>query len=194
LPSTINTGPNRIQPGSPYSEQALVDLQKRLQQTHYFRSVFVTTPTDPASPERVPIRVNVVENTARNVRLGAGYNTDTGAGIEVRYEDNLTFRPGWRSRTLLKLDQREQFAGAELYLVPILGGLQPRVDAYVKQSDIQNENTQTGVLAARLLRPGFESEWSVSLELRHERKETGGQFVSEVTAMPINLSWTRRAG
>jgi translocation and assembly module TamA len=140
----------------------------------------------------VPIRVSVVENTARSVRLGAGYNTDTGAGVEARYEDNVTFRPGWRSRSVLRLDQREQLAGSELYLLPIFGGLQPRLDAQIKQTDIQNEVTSTGLIAARLARPGFSSEWSIALELRHERKETGGLLISEVTSTPVNFSWTRR--
>jgi translocation and assembly module TamA len=48
------------------------------------------------------------------------------------------------------------------------------------------------VFGARLLRPGLESEWSLSLELRNERRETAGQFAGEVTSMPANLSWTGR--
>lgn len=192
LPPAIVTGLNRIRPGSRYSEQELIDLQRRLQRTNYFRSVFVTTATDPAHPEQVPVQVSVVENTARRIGIGIGYSTDTGAGVEFRYEDNLTFRPGWRSRSALKLDQREQSVATELYLLPIFGGLQPRLDAQVKQTEIQNDRTRATALGARLLRTGFDSEWSLSLELRNERKDVAGQFAGEVTSMPLNLSWTRR--
>jgi translocation and assembly module TamA len=192
LPTSVVTRVNRIKPGSPYDAQDLADLQDRLQQTNYFRSVFVTTPTDPAHPQDVPVQVSVVENTARKIGIGIGYSTDVGAGIELRYEDNLTFRPGWRSRSTLKLDQSEQSLAAELYLVPIFQGLQPRLDAQVKQSDIQNDRTTTSLLGGRLLRYGAGSEWTLSLELRKQRKETNGVFVSAVTSMPLNLSWTRR--
>jgi translocation and assembly module TamA len=192
LPTSIITSLNRIQPGSRYSERDLIDLQNRLQRTNYFRSVFVTTPKDPASPERVPIRVSVVENTSRRIGIGIGFSTDTGAGTTFRYEDNLTFRPGWRSRSNLKLEQREQSAATELYLVPVFGELQPRLDAQVKHTSIQNDQTLSTVLGGRLLRPGFESELSLSLELRNERKETADQPATDMTSMPLNLSWTRR--
>jgi translocation and assembly module TamA len=192
LPASIVTSLNRIKPGSRYSERDLSDFQNRLQQTNYFRSVFVTAPKDPASPERVPIRVRVVENTGRRIGIGASLSTDVGIGAEFRYDDNLTFRPGWRSRSTIKADQREQSAATELYLMPILGELQPRTDLQVKQTDIQNDYTLSSILGARLLRPGFESEYTLSIELRNERHESAGQFVSESASMPLNISWTRR--
>jgi len=192
LPASIITSLNRIKPGSRYIERDLSDFQNRLQQTNYFRSVFVTTPKDPASPERVPVRVSVVENTERRIGIGASLSTDVGIGAEFRYDDNLTFRPGWRSRSTIKADQREQSIATELYLMPIFGELQPRTDIQVKQTDIQNDETTSTILGARLQRPGFESEYTLSIELRHERKEVAGEFDSDATSLPLNFSWTHR--
>jgi translocation and assembly module TamA len=192
LPPSLVLSFNRITPGSVYRERDLSDLQNALQRTNYFRSVFVTTSKDPAHPERVPIRVSVTENTARKIGIGIGYSTDTGAGGELRYEDNLTFRPGWRSRSALKLDQREQSLTTELFLIPIRGALQPKLDAQVKQTKIQNDTTVATILGTRLLRTGFDSEWALSLELRTEHKETSGVSVGDSLSLPINLSWTRR--
>lgn len=192
LPPAIITSLNRIKPGDPYHQQDLIDLQGRLQRTGYFRSVFVTTPTDPANPERIPVLVNVIENTGKRIGVGIGVSTDAGIGAELRYDDNITFRPGWRSRSTLKMDQREQSVSSALYLQPIFNELQPRLDIQLKQTDIQNDKTFGSILGGRLLSPGFQSEYSLSLELRNERKETSGLFVGETTSMPVNLSWTHR--
>jgi translocation and assembly module TamA len=193
LPERIVTAANRIEPGTDYREQALNDYQKRLQLSGYFRSAFVSIPVDlHGDTSNIPIEVNVVESLARRIGLGAGYSTDIGAGVEVRYEDNLTLVPGWRSRSSLKLYQREQSVQSELYLTPVLDGLAPRLDARLKNSEVQNDHTYSGMLGARLIRAGYESEWHVSAELYKERKALSGQAESDLISLPINFSWTRR--
>lgn len=197
LPERIVTAANRIEPGTDYREQALNDYQKRLQLSGYFRSAFVSIPPDmnelAGGSDRVPIQVNVAESLARRIGLGAGYSTDMGAGVEARYEDNLTLVPGWRSRSSLKLYQREQSIQSELYLTPVLDGLAPRLDARLKNSEVQNDHTYSGMLGARLIRAGYESEWHVSAELYKERKSLSSQAESDLVSLPLNFSWTRRA-
>lgn len=198
LPERIITAANRIEPGTDYREQALNDYQKRLQLSGYFRSAFVSIPAAAQGADwqgdasAVPIEVNVTESLARRIGLGAGYSTDMGAGLEARYEDNLTLVPGWRSRSSLKLYQREQSVQGELYLTPVLDGLLPRLDARLKNTEVQNDHTYSGMLGARLIRAGYESEWHVSAELYKERSDLSGQSESDLVSLPLNFSWTRR--
>jgi translocation and assembly module TamA len=192
LPDQIISGLNPIKPGTPYDEEALQDFQSRLQRTGYFSSVYVTAANDPEQASGVPIRVAVVENTARKMKVGAGYSTDQGAGVELRYEDSLTFRPGWRSVSSLKLEQREQSASTRVQMVPIGYGFQPIISAEVKRTDIQNDQSATGRIVGQLQRIRGKTELSLSLDLNYEWNKTPGTATSDVSSIPLNVSWTRR--
>jgi translocation and assembly module TamA len=192
LPERIITGLNPIKPGTPYDEEALRDFQSRLQRTGYFSSVYVTASNNPELASRVPIQVAVVENTARKMKVGAGFSTDQGAGVELRYEDSLTFRPGWRSVSSLKLEQREQSASTRVQMVPIAYGFQPIISAEVKRTDIQNDESATGRIVGQLQRIRGKTELSLSLDLNYEWNRVSGTDTSDVTSIPFNASWTRR--
>lgn len=192
LPEQVVTGLNSIKPGSPYREQDLEDLQNRLQRSGYFSSVFVATSRDPAAAAAVPVRVTVTENTARKVGVGAGYSTDMGFGVELRYEDNLTFRPGWRSNSSLKLEQVEQSVNTRLQMVPLARGFQPVISAEIKRSDIQNDETVTARVIGQLQNVSGSNELSLSLDFNYEWQQVAGEERDDITAVPLNLSWTRR--
>ncbi|MDP9109064.1 MAG: outer membrane protein assembly factor, partial [Pseudomonadota bacterium] len=63
---------NPIIAGQPYSQNRLNELQARLQDSGYFKSVFATIEVDPAHPHNVPVRVDVSENERRRLALGGG--------------------------------------------------------------------------------------------------------------------------
>ena len=192
LPEQVVTGLNRIKPGMPYREQDLEDLQNRLQRSGYFNSVFVSIAADPENADAVPVRVSVTENLERTLGFGVGYSTDLGFGVELRYEDNLTFRPGWRSNTSLKLEQKEQSARTRLQLVPLARGFQPVVSAEVRRRDIQNDETVTTRIIGQLLNVRGNDEFSLSLDFNYEWQRVEGESRDDITAVPLNLSWTRR--
>jgi translocation and assembly module TamA len=192
LPEQVVTGLNRIKPGMPYREQDLEDLQNRLQRSGYFNSVFVSIAADPENADAVPVRVSVTENLERTLGFGVGYSTDLGFGVELRYEDNLTFRPGWRSNTSLKIEQKEQSARTRLQLVPLARGFQPVVSAEVKRSDIQNDETLTTRVIGQLVNVSGTRELSLSLDFNYEWQRVEGESRDDITAVPLNLSWTRR--
>lgn len=192
LPEQVVTGLNRIKPGMPYREQDLEDLQNRLRRSGYFNTVFVSIATDAENPDAVPVRVSVTENLERTLGFGVGYSTDVGFGVELRYEDNLTFRPGWRSNSSLRLDQKEQSARTRLQLVPLARGFQPVVSAEVRRRDIQNEETVTTRVIGQVLNVSGTRELSLSLDFNYEWRRVEGESRDDITAVPVNLSWTRR--
>ncbi|UUZ56412.1 hypothetical protein LP419_15135 [Massilia sp. H-1] len=99
-PATIITNLNQIKPGEQYSEAALQAFQARLQDTGYFSGVEVSTDPGealdeeiealeegatarpkppPENPVTLPVLVRVTENKQRNVALGLGFSSNTGA-------------------------------------------------------------------------------------------------------------------
>ena len=90
----VNLNPTR--PGDPYSEEALLKYQRRLQATGRFASALVLAPADPSSPDNVPIDVTVVESQSRRVGFGVGYSTDSGARVQANYTDYDFLNKSWK--------------------------------------------------------------------------------------------------
>ena len=65
-----------FRPGEPFREKALERTRAQLQATHLFHTVLVEE--EPGTSDVVDVRVDVREAPPRDVRLGIGYDTDTG--------------------------------------------------------------------------------------------------------------------
>jgi outer membrane protein assembly complex protein YaeT len=65
-----------FRPGEPFREKALDRTRTQLQVTHLFNTVLVEE--EPGTSDVVDVRVDVREAPPRDVRLGIGYDTDTG--------------------------------------------------------------------------------------------------------------------
>lgn len=72
----IVTAETAFRPGEPFREKALERTRARLQATHLFHTVLVEE--DPGTSAVVDVHVDVREAPPRDVRLGIGYDTDTG--------------------------------------------------------------------------------------------------------------------
>ncbi|TSA11399.1 MAG: outer membrane protein assembly factor, partial [Betaproteobacteria bacterium] len=95
-PRSIVERLNVIEPGSAYSQAKLLQLQSRLQDSRYFTGATVSTDADPERPERVPVKVQVVEAQSRKLGFGAGASTNTGARGQVEYQDLNFLDRAWR--------------------------------------------------------------------------------------------------
>ena len=92
-----------IEPGSAYSQEKLLQFQARLQDSRYFTDATVSAETDPERPQRVPIKVQLVEAQSRKLGFGVGASTNTGARGQVEYQDLNFLDRAWRLSSLLKL-------------------------------------------------------------------------------------------
>jgi translocation and assembly module TamA len=69
-------------PGTPYTEQRLIDLQERLVRTGLFEGAVAEMETDPKRAAAAPVTVRVQEQPLQKLQkltLGVGASTDTGA-------------------------------------------------------------------------------------------------------------------
>ncbi|MBK7848595.1 MAG: hypothetical protein IPJ73_16450 [Zoogloea sp.] len=73
--------------GEPYSQERLLRFQTALQNTSYFASVVVDIDRSTATPEAVPVRVDVIEAKPRRIGFGAGISSNTGYRVETSYRD-----------------------------------------------------------------------------------------------------------
>jgi translocation and assembly module TamA len=96
---------NPIRPGEPYAQEKLTELQTRLQDTGYFRSVFATIDVDPARPREVPVRVDLSENPRKRLGLGLGFSTDTGVRGQIKWLDRNFLERQWRLESALRIDR-----------------------------------------------------------------------------------------
>ncbi|UUZ51709.1 hypothetical protein LP420_15635 [Massilia sp. B-10] len=149
-----------MKPGEQYSEAALQAFQARLQDTGYFSGVEVSTDPGealdeeiealeegatarpkppPENPVTLPVLVRVTENKQRNVALGLGFSSNTGARAQVSYDD-LNVR-GLRMKSNVIMETRRQGAHADFYYPTTPKGYNDSFGASFERNDVQGEVT-----------------------------------------------------
>jgi translocation and assembly module TamA len=188
---------NPFKPGDAYDRNRLTEFQQQLQDTPYFGSVVVTPQLDPKSPERVPLRVVVRESRSKRFSVGIGYETNTGAHLEIAYRQNILFSKPWVLQSGFRIDQTGGYGYADVLLPPRPNGVQDAVGALIEDSDIEEQRVRRwGVGAARSRTIGprtgnnVQTKWSVNFE--HERRRTPGTDWQELDTLSTTYSWVRR--
>jgi translocation and assembly module TamA len=183
---------NPIQPGEPYSQEKLNELQARVQDTGYFRSAFATVDIDPAHPDRVPVRLDLVENQRKRLSLGIGFSTDAGARGQIKWLDRNFLERNWRLESALKVDRETRNIGADVYLPPLANAWRPSFGSHYEYTDSEGEINDKTVTAARLSSPDKNNEkvWAISLYTDHQR--IGDVFENNREALVGSFTYTRR--
>lgn len=191
---------NRIRSGDRYSQARLSELQSRLLATGYFRSVFATVEADPTQPDRVPIRIDVIENPSKRLGLGVGISTDSGARLQLRWTDRQFLGRDWRLESVLRVDRISLLAQGELYFRPLREGLFgdnfegwiPSVVLGLERTSITGEEVQRIRNSVRLSTPSRENERVVSVSLLADRPTLPGGEAFTRRALVGGYQWTRR--
>lgn len=191
-PRSIVDNLNRIRPGTPYSQSALLDLQNRLQQTGYFSSVEVHIDPDPQQAEHAPVRVRVTEAASTKIGLGLGVSTNTGARGQITYDDKNLFERGWRLASALKLETRAQSLTGLVHFPATADGYRDSVSAGLLRSDIEGEEVRTLQLGALRAWGSQRREHSVGVDYTLERKLVAGLDPADSYALALSYGLTLR--
>ncbi len=98
-----------LTPGTEYDLERLQAAQQRMAASGYFDAVFVyVEPTEQAS--MLPVKVQLREARRQRLVLGVGASTDSGARVSIEHLHNRVPGLGWRARSELRLDQKDQIA------------------------------------------------------------------------------------
>lgn len=184
---------NTIAPGTPYSLDKLLELQTALQNTPYFSSVLVDIDPEEAQNGRAPVRVRVREARAKRVGFGVGYSTNTGLRTEAAFEHRNFLDRAWHLMSGVRLEQRRQFAYADVFLPPSRKDYRDKFGVLAEASDIQGLKTARYAAAAvRSIERG-PVETSYAVNLQRERRTVSGEQGPFNTALTLNVSRTYRA-
>ena len=179
--------------GDVYSQRALLDFQSALQNTPYFSSVFVRLDSDPDTAAAAPVEVDLTEGPQQKVSFGLGYSTNTGERGEVSWRNVNLFQRGWILDAGVRLESKEQRAGAELTLPLDSKGYIWNGVARYERSDIQGLDTSLYRYAVSRSRNRNNIEMSTGLTYIGERARISGQPDSNTQALMLGWSWSQRA-
>ncbi|NML17270.1 autotransporter assembly complex protein TamA [Azohydromonas caseinilytica] len=95
-------------PGTPYSQQQLLEYQDRLRLSGLYEGAAVTIGTDPAQAEATPVTVRVREQRLQNATLGLGYSSDTGPRFTLEHMHRQPFGLHWTARNNLEVGNQRK--------------------------------------------------------------------------------------
>jgi translocation and assembly module TamA len=207
----VITNLNQIHPGDQYSEAALQALQGRLQDTGYFSSVEVSVDMTsalaeqvselnqgqgaqkeaPSAPVTMPVLVRVTENKRKNLSVGVGFSTNTGARAQANYDDLNVF--GKRMKSNLLYEQLHQQARVDFFWPTTSNGYSNSVGAGYDREDLRGQITRTTSIHATRAWGSPLLERSLRLEALTEQVTIDSLPTTRVKALPLTFSITKRA-
>jgi translocation and assembly module TamA len=209
-PASIITNLNQITPGTEYSEAALQALQGRLQDTGYFSSVEVSAdmssvlneqiselnqgqgaqPEAPTGPTTLPVLVRVTENKRKNVSVGVGYSTNTGARAQANYDDLYVF--GKRMKSSLLYEQKRQTVRTDFYWPTTSSGYSNSLGAGYDRQNLEGQITRTTSVMAKRAWGSPLLERTLTLEALTEQVTIDDLPTTRVKSLPLTFSITKR--
>ncbi|MGH8459673.1 MAG: autotransporter assembly complex protein TamA, partial [Nevskiales bacterium] len=107
----------RLNAGTVYDQNQLVEAQQRLASSGYFDSAYIFV--DPESdPLAAPVQVQVREARLQKVILGVGATTDSGPRVSVEHTHHRVPGIGWRAVSKLQLEKKSPFVQTEWTSIP----------------------------------------------------------------------------
>jgi translocation and assembly module TamA len=191
-PESIIRNMNPLKPGKPVRQQDLLDYQAALEASGYFAQAMVRIEADPAAAVAVPIQVEVVERPEKRLSVGAGISTDTGARVQASWLHRDYLNRGLRLKFDVRLETARQTGTAEVAWPRNAKGFENSLGLQHKREDIEGQETQSTVLAAKRSRTRGQIETTESLQYQTEQQEIGNVLSARNQALTANYAWTQR--
>ena len=181
-----------MQPGAPYSQSALLDYQAALQNSPYYRNAVVDADLSRAQGDVVPVDVQLTENRSQKLGFGVGVSSDTGKRVQMGWHDLDFLGRAWRLSSDIKLQTREQSGRLKLAFPRTAIGYDDSVTLAQDRTDISGLVTRNSSIGAQRERTRGHIDTALALQYQAESLEPAGAASSEVHALSVNYSWTRR--
>ncbi|MEO6408751.1 MAG: BamA/TamA family outer membrane protein [Burkholderiaceae bacterium] len=105
-------------PGEPYTEQALLDYQERIQKVGLYEGASVQIDPDVKTADAAPVLVSVKEAPLQQATLGLGYSANTGPRGSLEYTHRRIFGFDWIAKNKLELGPDNQNVETDLISYP----------------------------------------------------------------------------
>ncbi len=192
-PESIVRHLNPAKAGKPYRQQDLLDYQMALEASGYYAQATVRIEPDPAQAAAVPVQVEVVERPEKRLSVGVGVSTDTGARVQAAWLHRDILDSGMRLKLETKLETKKQTGLAELAWPRNAKGYENSLGAQLKHEDIEGQETQSLLVAAKRSRIRGQIETTLALQYQTEEQTVGDVVSARNQALSANYSWTQRA-
>ncbi|HLL10053.1 MAG TPA: BamA/TamA family outer membrane protein [Rubrivivax sp.] len=179
-------------PGTPYTEQRLLDFQERLVRTGLFEGAVAEIDTDPAKAAAAPVSLRVVEQRLQQLTLGLGYSSDTGARLSAQHTHRQPFGLRWTARSELELGPQRRALGFDLRSYPKSGFRRNLIAGEIERW--RGKDEQRDAMRLRLGRAWEDPrlERQVYAEYNNTRVEAPGRVANRAQSVTAHLDWTRR--
>jgi translocation and assembly module TamA len=187
----------RLEPGSIYDQDRILQAQLRLAGSGYFDSAFIYV--DPqADPKAAPVQVTVREAPMQKVVLGVGLTTDSGPRASIEHTHNRTPVAGWRAVTKAQLEKKAPYAQTEWTDIPDAKGW--RWSVLARAERLVDDDLVTHQQRLRMGRFRAEEHIDRNMYLQYDRssvRSDSGRTLNasetgDGSAISANYVWTGR--
>lgn len=133
--------------GEPYSDRAILETQRRLNDSEYFSSVTVTKSLSKRADLRVPILIALAPAPRTRYSAGFSLGTDSGVGVQASIDRRYVNSYGHKARADVLVSQRRSGLG--------LSYLWPREDLAFDSATINYRNETLNAFDARAAELSF---------------------------------------
>lgn len=180
----------RIGPGTPYSTQALLDIQNGLTASNYFSEINIDADPQHAIDRAIPVRIRLTRRPQNKYSFGAGYGTDTGPRAKIGWERYYLNPQGHHTRVEARGSSIERSLTAG-YFIPIRN---PQTDQLAFTGGFEETETDTAISNTRRLAASRTTARGRLLEtfsLTHQldKFEISGQSGTTTLVLP-GVNWT----
>lgn len=184
------------EPGDPYEQRKLLDLQKSLAELDYFSAIDVTPQPDNATDLQVPVNVALTMAKQSIYSAGVRAGTDSGLGVTGGVERRWINARGHKLKALASLAQRRNDVTVQ-YKIPAFAWLDGwySFSASVREEPIDEIDSQLVELVGS--RSGKLGEWDLvaAMNVRRERyadSPTGQDYTYSNLVFPsLWAQWSR---
>ncbi|MDR2127567.1 MAG: BamA/TamA family outer membrane protein [Burkholderiaceae bacterium] len=188
----------RLPSGQVYDQEKLAEAQQRLTTSGYFDSAYIYIDPESATPEAVPVQIQVQEAKLQRALLGLGYSTDGGARASLEYQHNRVPGFGWRALTKLQLEKKHSYFQTDWQGIPAANGW--RLGTLVKLDRLDDGELITRAEQLRYGRSKTDRRYDRSYYLQFDRarvNRSGGAKLSDAragdgAALSVHYAWTGR--
>ncbi len=191
--SGTNSYPHRFlkrylafKPGEPFSYPKLGETQANLRNSERFSDILVSADRTGAKDYRVPVDIKLTDAPSKRLRIGAGYQTDTGPRFSLLYQDLNVLKRGHAFDT--ELNVSEVFQGvASRYIIPSSRSYLSYTALKVnfQREDVSAYTTSLGMFEIdRERRVGPGRRAGVFLRFLYEDSDIGGERIRSYLTLP----------
>ncbi len=183
-----------LEPGEPYTSQAIANLYRRFSDSGLFRHIRIDTHPQKTPEPEVPITVSLIAKKRHRYALGVGFDTNTGPRVTFNYLNRYVNRRAHQLSTELRFTPVEPRATAT-YTIPLWDPLKEslRFNAGYRRRDVDSFLSNQGTL--NIIFTHLLGEWTeaLSMKLNYEKSRVGNEDnVQSLILMPA-VGWTQRS-